>query len=69
MKWLTILGVPMVLGACATEPLYRVPSNQHVDDYVATSELNEIDRIRKGNSDSWQYINDRYVITGALKIT
>lgn len=62
MKLLTILGVTMVLGACASEPLYKVPTNQRVADYVETTELPQTNRIRKGNSDAWQYLNDRYVI-------
>ena len=62
MKSLTILGIAIALGACATEPLFVVPSNQSVDDYVATSRLPEADDIRKSNKDSWQYLNDRYVI-------
>ena len=67
MKWLTILGVPMVLGACASEPLYGVPTNERVDDYVRTSQLTEVDSIRKGNHDTWQYVNDRYVIYASNK--
>jgi hypothetical protein len=62
MKSLTILCLPIMLGACASEPLYKVPDNQRVADYVATSELPEVKHIRKGNRDSWTYLNDRYVI-------
>ncbi|NCF73153.1 MAG: hypothetical protein GWP67_06585 [Gammaproteobacteria bacterium] len=67
MKYLTILSVAFVLGACASEPLYRVPSNQIVDDYVMTAQLGEIDLIRKGNHDTWQYVSDRYVIYSSNK--
>jgi hypothetical protein len=62
MKWLTILGFPIILGACASEPLYKVPDNQRVSDYVQTAQLPEAKLIRKGNNDSWTYLNDRYVI-------
>ena len=62
MKWLTILSVSVVLSACATEPLSRTPASQRVEDYIGANELSEVSLIRKGNSDSWQYVNDRYVI-------
>ena len=62
MKWLTMLGIPIVLAACATEPMYEVPSNQRVVDYIKTTQLTEVNIVRKGNSDGWQYLNDRYVI-------
>ena len=64
MKWLTIIipGVLVILGACASDPVYTVPAHQTVDDYVATSQLAEVEVIRKGDRDSWQYVNDRYVI-------
>lgn len=62
MKNLTVLGVAFVLGACASAPLHAVPTNQNVDDYIHTAQLSEVDSIRKGNHDGWQYLNDRYVI-------
>jgi hypothetical protein len=62
MKWLAILSSTVILGGCAGEPLYVPPSNQRVADYVATTGLSEVGQIRKGNSDSWSYVNDRYVV-------
>ena len=62
MKWLTILGIPLFLGACATEPLFITPPNEVVSDYVETAELDEVSNIRKGNKDSWTRLNDRYII-------
>jgi len=62
MKRLTILGAAIVLSACASEPLHKVPTNQNVDDYIHTAQLSEVDSIRKGNHDGLQYLNDRYVI-------
>ena len=62
MRWLTILSLPIALGACASAPLTRIPANELVADYVATTELDEVNLIRKGNSDSWTYLNDRYVV-------
>lgn len=62
MRWLSILGVTIALGACASEPLHKVPGNQRVADYAETSGLPRVSQIRKGNSDTWQYLNDRYVI-------
>ena len=51
-----------MLGGCAGEPLYIPPSNQRVADYVAATELTQVGQIRKGNSDSWSYVNDRYIV-------
>ena len=62
MKWQTISGLALFLGACAAEPLYVPPSNERVADYVAATELTEVGQIRKNNSDSWSYVNDRYVV-------
>jgi hypothetical protein len=59
---LTLFSIPLVLTACASEPLTRPPVNELVADYVTTAQLDEVNLIRKGNSDSWQYLNDRYVI-------
>lgn len=61
-KWLVMLSVPVVLSACATAPVFIAPENQRVEDYIGANELSEVSLIRKGNSDSWQYINNRYVI-------
>ena len=62
MKWLSLLLVLMALGACASEPLYKVPVDQTVADYITAIQLDEVTHIRKGNSDGWTYLNDRYVI-------
>jgi hypothetical protein len=51
-----------MLGGCAAEPLYVPPSNQRVADFVAASDLSQVDRIRKSNSDAWSYVNDRYIM-------
>ena len=62
MRRLTTFGALGTLAACATDPIYTVPPNQTVADYVAVSQLESVGQIRKGNKDSWQYVNDRYVI-------
>jgi hypothetical protein len=62
MKWLTILSVPLVLGACATEPLFVTPTNEIVSDFVETAQLDQVSSIRKGNRDSWTRVNDRFII-------
>lgn len=51
-----------ILGACAVDPVYVPPAEQTVQDYVTAAQLQETYEIRKGDRDSWQYINDRYVI-------
>ena len=62
MNWPMILGVLALLGACASDPVYTVPVNQTVADYIVAVQLDEVTSLRKGNSDGWQYLNDRYVI-------
>jgi hypothetical protein len=62
MRWLTILSVPLVLGACATDPLFVTPTNEVVSDFVETAQLDQVSSIRKGNRDSWTRVNDRYII-------
>ena len=62
MKSPTLFGVLIALGACATEPVYTVPAEQAVADYVQIAQLDQVDHIRKGAHDSWRYVNDRYVI-------
>jgi len=62
MKWPTFFGVLIALGACASERMYKVPVDQAVGDYIASSQLEEVRHLRKGNSDGYQYLNDRYII-------
>ena len=62
MKWLAVVGFSCALVACASDPIYRAPPVDEVSDFVAAHQLKEADLIRKGNSDIWQYVNDRYVI-------
>jgi len=62
MKWLSLLLVLLALGACASDPVYTVPVDQTVADYIVAIQLGEVTHIRKGNSDGWTYLNDRYVI-------
>lgn len=62
MKWLTILSIPLALGACATDPLFMTPPNAVVSDFVETAELDQVSSIRKGNRDSWTRVNDRYIV-------
>ena len=61
-KWLSLLLVLMALGACASDPVYTVPVDQTVADYIVAIQLDEVAHIRKDNSDGWQYLNDRYAI-------
>ncbi len=62
MKWPTLFGVLIALGACASEPVYPVPGQQTVADYVSVAQLDQVKRLRKGDHDSLQYVNDRYII-------
>jgi hypothetical protein len=62
LKLSAILSVLAVLGACASEPLYTVPADRTVSDYVVANQLDDVGHLRKGNHDSWQYLNNRYVI-------
>ena len=58
----TLFGFTLLLGACASDPIYTVPANETVSDYVVASELTEVKEIRKTDRDSWQYVNDRFAI-------
>jgi hypothetical protein len=62
MKWPTLFGVLIALGACASEPLYSVPAEETVANYARVAQLDQVNLIRKGGHDSWQYINDRYIV-------
>jgi hypothetical protein len=57
-----LIGIAAGLGACASDPIYAPPADQTVRDYVMAAQLEEIDEIRKGDRDTWQYVTDRYVI-------
>jgi hypothetical protein len=61
-KLLTAFGAAIAVTGCAADPLYKAPSNQRVDDYIETTELVGVDLIRKGNHDTWVYVNNRYII-------
>jgi hypothetical protein len=52
----------LALGACASDPLYVAPAQETIEDYVIASQLQDVDLIRKTDRDSWQYVNDRYII-------
>lgn len=52
----------LTLGACASDPLYVAPAQQTIEDYVVASQLQDVDLIRKTDRDSWQYVNDRFII-------
>ena len=59
-RW--ILGFSLLLGACASDPVYTRPANQTIHDFVIANELVEVEEIRKTDRDSWQYVNDRFAI-------
>jgi hypothetical protein len=50
------------LGACASDPVYYPPARETVADYVVVNQLSEVAHIRKSDRDSWQYVNDVYLI-------
>lgn len=52
----------LVLGACASDPIYFPPASEVVEDYVVAGQLEGVNLIRKTDRDSWQYVNDRYII-------
>jgi len=56
------MAVVLVLGACASDRVYNVPAEETVTDYVVANQLIEVNEIRKTDRDSWQYVNDRYLI-------
>lgn len=57
-----LISITVTLGACASDPIYTPPADQTVNDYVTAAQLEEVDEVRKGDRDTWQYVNDRYVI-------
>jgi hypothetical protein len=52
----------LVLGACASDPVYLPPPSETVEDYVVATQLRDVNLIRKTDRDSWQYVNDQYII-------
>ena len=61
-RGIILISVTVALGACASDPVYTPPADQTVQDYVTAAQLEEVDEIRKGDRDTWQYVTDRYVI-------
>lgn len=62
MKNMTLLWSLAALGGCATDPIYVAPAGQTVSDYVSTARLKEVNEIRKTDRDSWQLVNDQYIV-------
>ncbi len=59
---LTILLL-ITLAACSTKDRAIKPTQETVDDFVESNELEELDRARTGVSgDSFRVVNDYYVI-------
>lgn len=52
----------LALGACASDPIYFPPASETIEDYVVAGQLEDVGLIRKTDRDSWQYVNDRYII-------
>lgn len=57
-----IIVMLLAFGGCASEPIYNVPADQTVADFVTVNQLQQVDSLRKNNRDSWRYLTDRYVI-------
>jgi hypothetical protein len=62
LRTFLISAAAFALGACASDPVYNVPAQQTVADYIVANQLDEVEQIRKSDRDSWQYVNDLYLI-------
>ena len=61
-RGISLICATLALGACGSEPIYTPPADQTVRGYVTAAQLEEVYEIRKGDRDTWLYVNDRYVI-------
>ena len=59
-----LLAVLVLTTACATTDR---PNDQAVRDFIVVGELEEQDSIRTRDQDSWQLINDRFLIYEARR--
>ena len=55
-----------LLAACASQP-EPAPEREAVQDFVAVRNLEELDQIRTETNDSWQELNDYYLIYKARR--
>jgi len=59
MRRIMFLVMIALLAACASQP---EPEREAVQDFVAVRNLTELDQIRTDTSDSWQEVNEYYLI-------
>ncbi len=62
-RTLTLLGLTVSLAACAsTEARKPSEEDQAVQDYIHLHELESVDSLRSGRTDSWDVLTARYIV-------
>ncbi len=63
MNKLVITAAAMLLPGCATqERAVTQDEEQAIRDYILVRELEEVDRMRSSNSDSWDELDEYFII-------
>lgn len=63
MKFALLIVLPVILGACtAQQTAQDNDQEQAVRDFIAVRGLEPLDRIRTSDRDSWDVIDDHFVI-------
>ena len=73
MKIAAVIAAAFFLAACASQDEQAEEStqdvNQAVRDFVDLRELEELDALKSGTNDSWQQLNDRFIIYSGRRET
>ena len=73
MKIAAVIAAAFFLAACASQDEQAEEStqdvNQAVRDFVELRELEELDALKSGTNDSWQQLDDRFIIYSGRRET
>lgn len=73
MKIAAVIAAAFFLAACSSQDEQAEEStqdvNQAVRDFVDLRELEELDALKSGTNDSWQQLNDRFIIYSGRRET
>ena len=73
IKIAAVIAAAFILAACASQDEQVEEStqdvNQAVRDFVDLRELEELDALKSGTNDSWQLLDDRFIIYSGRRDT
>jgi len=73
LKKAAAMAAAFFLAACASQEEQAEEStqdmNQAVRDFIELRELEELDRLKSGTNDSWQQLDDRFIIYNGRRET